>query len=934
MNKVGIFALTTIAYLIAGKVGASLSIPPDTASVVWPASGIALALALRFGIALVAPGVALGSLLINLTQSSYYLEGLTLSSLALPVAICVAASLQTVAGYFLFKRFVGHRLDLTMPKAILGFILAVTMVGCLVSCTLSTAAFWALGIVVTNSYSVTWFTWWVGDAIGVLFFTPFLLILFTSDYALSNRQKLQVVLPSVFIFLVTWTLFLTSKNWQVKAIQLKVENDSLDIYRYIAEDLHASIKIFDAYDAFISSVPKLDRSGFERFSKSMLENTRLLNGVGWAEIIPHTQRLKTENAQRANGFQGFEFKNINANGEVIRAREKKEYIPILYLYPEEQFSGALGLDLAGDAHKSEMLARARLMNHTVASAPKIIEHEPESRNSVLLFRPIYSHDNQQFLGFISGSIPAEKLFANVLAVLEQTGFSLVLSDVTDSNNVSYLVQQEKPSLAGLPTFKYYLEFAERVYEVDLYASYSHVLPNRNWTSWFVLVAGFCIAALTQTFVLSIAGSHSRIKDEVFRKTQDLQKQTQLAEQASQAKSQFLSNMSHELRTPLNAIIGLVKLCLKTNLNAQQKHYLDRVSLASTTLLSLINQTLDHTKIEAGKMEIENEKFTLNYVLQKLHVVFEQTSQDKGLGFVIEVADGVPNDLIGDELRLEQILINLLGNAFKFTSEGQVALSVSLDENKWFVFDVDDTGCGIPIDYQQHMFAAFTQVDSSTSRVFGGTGLGLSISSDLAKMMGGHLSLVASDPAGSKFRVTLPLKVAENATMVEFMPSEVPPLVQPEQIVEQDETNFQQTTTYAEDIVQAKVLSGCVILLVEDNAINQLVAEGLLTGCGAEVIIANNGAEALTLLEQHDNIDVILMDVQMPVMDGYEATEKIRLQEQYADLPILAMTANVLEQDIAKCIVVGMNDHIAKPIDVNILVEKIQSVTHVTTVSVD
>ncbi len=504
-------------------------------------------------------------------------------------------------------------------------------------------------------------------------------------------------------------------------------------------------------------------------------------------------------------------------------------------------------------------------------------------------------------------------------LLDYIGFSLVLTDITKPNQPLDLIRQRQPQLLGFPTFKYFTNFGERNYQIDLYANTQHQMPTKNWVSWAVLTGGFFIAALTQMFVLSVMGNHGRIRHEVDRKTQDLKTQTELANQASRAKSDFLSNMSHELRTPLNAIIGLINLCLKTELNRQQSDYLHKASLASNTLLSLINQTLDHAKIEAGRMELNQSGFSLSYMLLKLQAVFEQSTQDKDIHFSIVSGRGTPDQVIGDELRIEQILINLLGNAFKFTDRGQITLSVEYVAKDTFAFAVRDTGCGIPEAYKKELFTAFTQVDSSTSRIFGGTGLGLSISSKLAAMMQGQLELVSSDTSGSCFRVTVPLQVEDHSQVISLQVKPDDRVALPS--VETKTSEVERRHMIAESL-NVQPLLGQTILLVEDIEINQMVAGGILQGFGAQVIIANNGQESLTLLAENDHIDLVLMDVQMPVMDGYEATMKIRQQSKYVNLPILAMTANAMEQDVKLCLQAGMNGHISKPIDAKVLLEKI------------
>lgn len=931
-NKIGVLVLSALAYMVAGKVGGLLSVPPGFASAVWPASGVALALAIRFPLLPIAMGAALGNFIINLSFSSENFAQVTSQGLFAAGAIGVAAALQLCVGRGLFNWVVHKSKALVSPQSIMGFVFLVALGGCIVSASLSTLSLWVLGITPSDIVLFTWLTWWVGDSLGVLFFTPFMLALLAPKSAISLRQKLQVILPSMLIFSCTWMLFSTSQSWQTKARTLAVENESLDIYRYIFERLQNSGDVLSAYDAFISTETNFNLTRFNQFSEVMLNSAQSLYAVGWTEIIPHHRRVEVEQSFRDMGYRNFQFTQLTPDGDVVTAQRQTEYYPVLYIYPLSNNHRAFGLNLAANPERQEALYKAKALAKPVATAPIVLAQELGNQKAIILYRPIFNRDQTEFKGYVSGVMRVNGMIGKAFELLEQRGFSLILSDVTTGHLKADLIRQEDPPLAGVPRFTYSAEFGERKYQIELYANTNHHTPSRNWASWAVLTGGFLIAALTQMFVMSVIGSHTRIRDEVERKTLDLQKQTALAEQANKAKSEFLSNMSHELRTPLNAIIGLVNLCQKTDLTKQQSHYLHKASLASSTLLSLINQTLDHAKIEAGKMEVNADAFSISHVMNKLYAVFEQSALDKNIEFLIQTEGEIIDQVVGDELRLEQILINLLGNAFKFTQEGSVTLTIADGQDGGYKFDVNDTGCGIPEHYQQELFTAFSQVDSSTSRIFGGTGLGLSISSNLAAMMGGRLHLIASSGAGSTFRLQLPLRQAETGacvqlaltatgtpTTTETMDTAAPPVT-----IETDIAGEQ--GTMLTDQESDKPLAHCNILLVEDIAINQMVAEGILSDFGATVVIANNGQEALDQLAQRQDLNLVLMDVQMPIMDGYEATRRIRQQAQYDHLPILAMTANAMAQDIAQCKAAGMNEHIAKPIDAAILLSKILAFT--------
>lgn len=545
-----------------------------------------------------------------------------------------------------------------------------------------------------------------------------------------------------------------------------------------------------------------------------------------------------------------------------------------------------------------------------------IKHVDGKLTEVLFNGSVYKDDQGNVIGAVM--VAREKLLSRYSRSLIEASLDPLITinaegKITDMNEaLADITGITREKITGTDFFDYFTEpeKAREIYKEAFAKGYVVNSPltirHKDGKLTDVLFSGSTYKDERGNVLGIVIVAHDVTEQKIFENElieakQNAERERQIAQEAVKAKQQFLSNMSHEIRTPMNAIIGFTKVVLNTELTPKQREYINAIKLSGDALIVLINDILDLAKVDAGKMTFEEAPFKLSDSVSAMLHLFETKAQENNVELEKDYDSSIPEVLLGDAVRLHQIILNLLSNAVKFTSEGSITVSVNLleetDEKATIEFSVKDTGIGIPEDKLESIFDNFQQATPGTTRLYGGTGLGLAIAKQLVEAQGGKIAVQSKVGEGSTFTFTLSFR----------------------------KTTMKIETDPESAVIETHEIKGKKVLVVEDVKLNQLLMKTLLDQYGCIPEIAANGKVAIDKLKAN-KYDIIFMDLQMPEMNGFEATEYIRKNID-TQVPIIALTADVTTADLDKCKAAGMNDYISKPVDEKLLVKKIQRHTN-------
>ncbi|MDQ5877740.1 MAG: hypothetical protein QG638_472 [Pseudomonadota bacterium] len=866
------YAITTLGYFVSGVAGLQLGVLQGYASPLFPAAGWALAALLVFG-PRVLPAVWIGAFLTNLVVEIGNGAVWTLSSGAVAALIAVGACMQALLGSALVRRRLG---DAWRQLENDGDIIAFSVLGgpaaCVVSASVGVSSLVAFGIVPGVDFLFTWWNWWLGDTLGVLIGAPLgLLLLEYKQVSIWRRRVAVLAVPILTTLVLIVAAYFYAGFWERRQIAHELEHYGAEISHQLQQRL-AEPGRHSVEDIVAASLSPSMAARIHLVIRDVREKSA--DGVPTVLFGELPAGAVVWQSKVSGGDREWQ---VSYALQAAYAREMRSLLPPVVGVAGMLFVGVLQLLLLA------MTGRAAAVERKVRTqTADLVQLDAQLRDRMLELQSILDNSS--------------------------VGITLVRDrrQIWSNRRMAEMFGYAENSMSNVSTRMFFLSdedyeaFGRDAYPLLMRGSrYSterlmqHADGHEMWMRMNGKLVDTTKPEAGSIWVFEDISDQKVVEGELIRAKE-------AAEAASVAKSQFLATMSHEIRTPMNGILGMAQLALMPDTNETDRQECLQALLSSgQSLLTLLNDILDISRVEAGKVALENLAFDPATVLAEVERLFREPAAAKGLVVMAHWKGSPATAYSGDPTRLRQMLSNLVGNAVKFTHDGEIRIEAGVvadeDAAEWLEFSVFDTGIGIDPDKLEALFQPFTQADSSMTRRYGGTGLGLSIVRGLAEVMGGNVGMASEPGKGSRFWFRIPARPARPAHAASMLPgiAALP------------------ATGRLPAAVNARVL------VAEDNPTNRKVLVSMLERWGCRIDLAENGQEAVDRVTNGTPPDLVLMDVQMPLMGGIEATERIRDWERAtgrSPLPIIALTASAYEEDRQRCLAAGMNDFLSKPVD--------------------
>lgn len=913
--SLGLYLAFAFAYYLTGY-GVSYFSLHSQIIPIWLPAGIALVGCYIWWWRFI-PGIFISSFLFNYTMlpESHSMD--LLIEQGLPIAMMsVGACLQAFVGSALLRYWLGHPLSQSSKLNIVYFILFVGILVNLISSSIGT-----LSLTLFNpsfnfeNYWINFLSWWMADSLGILLVAPFMFsfIHLEAGRIKLRRSRILILSSSLFIFFLISVLTALFVNFSNKKVEEATASEVSSIENRLYRELSFSTVQLQALASYIQNTPEVQRADFIRTVDELADGQAAISAMSWCPVIAQRDKNNHELSLRA-----IYEREIPIKGGSLFPDDPIVYVK--YIVPEKVHKKAIGFNLFSREDRKQTLVDAEL-NLQARATPILQLIQTEAKEpAYIMFYPVFK-DNRQLRGYVSGIFLAEEMIQNAI---ELSGHRMHFDyELYEAGKDHWFSSNNKGvALKGDPTVhELTFDLSGQEWHLYLQTNKAHLAQKQVRAYLLLFVLEFVIVAFVMLFILLMHNHQRYLNKEVSAKTKSLKLAMKEANLASSAKSRFLANMSHEIRTPMNAVVGFSQLARSETDLATIQSYLEKIEISSDLLLNIVNDILDISKIEADKLTLSYENFDIHQSLNRIDILFQAQALEKGLEWKME--NNIPASLFfkGDQSRFEQVLVNLCSNALKFTPSGGVEVTADIQilnhQKSRIIVKVKDSGIGISDENKDKLFTAFTQADETTSRLFGGTGLGLALSKEFSQLMDGDIVIKDNESGGTAFIFECVMNCADDDFVAEhaLLHKERESLLA-RQIIE----------PVAEEaaIKDNKEVGSKHLLVAEDNEINQIVIKAILENEGITADIVKNGQLAVAKV-QEVKYDAVLMDCQMPVMDGYEATKAIRKIKGYEKLPIFALTADATTESQIKAKEVGFSRHLSKPIVVDELLKALNNI---------
>ena len=941
-HSIGLYLTFFVSYIVVGYLLFYFSFQSIIVPI-WVPAGIALVGCYiwwwRFVPAVFIAAFIFNYLILDIDESKGLLINQTLSI----YLISIGATLQAVVGSALLRHWLGHPLKQISQLKNFYFIVFIGILVNLISASIGSFSMSVFSAAYDmGHYWTNFFYWWLGDSLGTLLIAPLLFsfIGLASSGVEIRRSRLLFLSTSALLFLAVLLItgiFIDITN---KDIAKTTQREKNSIENGFYRELNNSTVQLHSLASYIQRTEEVTRNDFKEIVYELSHNYPTIAAMSWNPMIANKDKNKHQ----------LELNDIYGKGVTIKGDSLLDNDPIVYvrfISPEKNNEKAIGFNVYSNVDRKNTLNDAS--NSFQAKVTPIISlvQSAVRKPAYLMFFPIYNRDNE-LRGFVAGVFLVEDMIVNALGLKDYDRYNYELyeagkdhwfsSNNGKGNNAAHLLKSSDLSE------KIAFNFSGRAWDLYLQVNKQYLLQQQNQSYLLLYFVEIITVSFIMLFILMMNSRQLDLNKQVAEKTKSLKLAVNDANLANSAKSRFLANMSHEIRTPMNAVIGFSRLARESNDFESIKDYLKNIEISSDLLLNIVNDILDISKVEANKLSLSHEDFDIHQSLHRMSSVFLIQAEAKGLEW--KLINNIEHNvyLKGDQTRFEQVVVNLCSNAIKFTHNGFVQVTAEANKvnaSKYKItIRVQDSGIGISDKVKQKLFSAFTQADENTSREFGGTGLGLALSKELSRLMEGDIAISDNEGGGSEFIFTCHIECADKGYESQDQASKILALEKTQQpsvaanttkvnLVQRHEHSHAQArkaklNDCQNDSNQMLSVKGMHLLVAEDNEINQLVIDAILTNLGITADIVINGQQAVDKVQQN-SYDAILMDCQMPVMDGYTATAAIRKLSGFEDIPIFALTADATKESKIRAQEVGFSDHLPKPIRVESLVSALNKI---------